>query len=109
MNKDTFTTPIVNYMMNVWEHEDIDKHQAELMLVHSMHHKVKMKPVAYFKKKLGRQNYTCTIFCRHWVWERNNWRMYVNNEQGISIEVDESLTGDQAKMAWYDFLNTVKQ
>lgn len=98
------STPIINYVMNTnWSPEEMQTFQNEMMAMHSAHHHVKMKAVDWMKSKLGRQSYTMTTFRRLWVWEREGWRVYVNNDMGIAFEVQEGLTKTQVKEQWDDF------
>jgi len=59
------------------------------------------------KKKLGRQNYTFVKGpdCRLWVWENpaEGWRVYANNQHGLSFEIlvpGKDPTEEKAWAAW---------
>jgi hypothetical protein len=43
-------------------------------------------------------------FVRNHVWETKFWTMYISSE-GISLEVEEALTPDQAHYVWKDWFN----
>jgi uncharacterized protein YqjF (DUF2071 family) len=41
------------------------------------------------------------------VWETNNWRIYVNNREGMSFEVPVDFTPEQAMNAWNEYVKIV--
>lgn len=59
--------------------------------------------VEFFKSKLGRQSYTWVGYSRKWVWETPDWRVYVNNNDGIALELRYDLSLTEARAAWEDF------
>lgn len=54
------------------------------------------------KSKLGKQKYCLNGSVRSWVWEGENWRAYVS-KRGLSFEVLETLSIDDAWMAWQEY------
>lgn len=62
-----------------------------------------MRPVEFHKYHLGRQDFCWSGEHRQWVWETKNWRVFVSNIRGISFEVKEGLTAEQARSAWDDY------
>ena len=56
--------------------------------------------VEWHKSKLGRQDYCWTGFRRHWVWEDEDFRIYVNNVAGIGFEVPVGYSSEEALRAW---------
>lgn len=66
-----------------------------------------MSSVQYHKHKLGKQSFCKNIFSRHWVWEGDNWRVYVSKE-GVSFEVLATLSFDEAWAAYQDYYNRIK-
>jgi len=95
------STPIINYVFN-WTAEESKAFQYELMAMYHMPRSKGMKPVEFFKSCFGKQNYTWTGERRNWVWEGPAWRVYVNNVQGLGIEIMTDLTKKQVELAWYD-------
>ncbi len=65
------------------------------------------KSVSFLKKRLGKQDYTCLLSCRFWVWETSNWRVYANNVKGTCFEIREDLTDEEAFLAWADFIKKI--
>lgn len=46
------------------------------------------KPVEAHKAIFGKQNYCFTGEYKYWVWDFGNWRVFVSNIRGISVEVE---------------------
>lgn len=111
MDKTTETTPIVNYAFNGadrgWDEAASEQFQRELGCMHALHHVASMKAVEWMKSILGKQSYTWTSYRRYHVWEQNDWRVYVNNDAGISLEVNSSIGSSAALEQWRDFFQTV--
>lgn len=87
--------------------EEYQQMQRDLMEYHGARRKYidrdtgkPRSPVEFAKWALGKQDYTWTSWKRNWVWERGLWRLFVNNEQGFSLEVKEGLTIEQAREVW---------
>ena len=107
------STPIINYVMNgECTREESIAFQAQLMAMHAAPRTVALNAykreewkgtVGFYKAVLGRQTYTWVGEYRCWVWETDDWRVYVGNIQGVSFEVREDLTKEQAMAAWDDF------
>jgi len=51
--------------------------------------------VARHKAVFGRQSYCWQGEYKFWVWDFQDWRIYVSNIKGISIEVDPSFDINQ--------------
>lgn len=105
MNRDTTTTPLTNLLTS---RDDLRDYSEVYSQVCSLYHDAKMRPVAFMKSRLGRQDYCFTGEFRYWVWEDDaGWRVYVSNHKGIGFEVDASLNLDEALKAWEDFQKRV--
>jgi len=90
------TTPIVN----VLDSQDIrDKFVLRyLALCHGKPKKGKV--VEWHKEKLGRQDRTWVGFRRYWIWEYEDFRLYVNNVVGVGFEIPLGTSSEQALQAW---------
>lgn len=69
-------------------------------------HQVGEDVVTFHKRVLGQQ--TCcwiggSANRRHWVWDRQTWRVYVNTEAGVQFEVPEDATPEQVWEALGDY------
>lgn len=97
MIKSDFTTDIYNYF---WDHNDL--HQIWT----SEYRMIKQYPIRDcridHKNKLGKQTYCIQLTNRNWVWEHDNWRVYIST-RGLSFEVKEDLTLQQVCAAWQDY------
>lgn len=59
------------------------------------------------KKVLGRQAFVFTSEFRHYVWETKLWRVFVSRWKGISFEVPEGISIEQAWTAWRNYVGRV--
>jgi len=57
--------------------------------------------------RIGRQSYVFTSEFRHYVWETESWRVFVAKGKGISFEVVDKMTSEQAWAAWADYVSRV--
>jgi hypothetical protein len=65
--------------------------------------------VAIHKERFGRQSYTFTgSEFRFWVWERDGYRVYVNNRKGICLEVQPETTPDEALRLWHRYREDIE-
>jgi len=103
------STPFVNYVFgnpsSLEEYESLNKEMREFHFARYAHERntgERLSCVDFAKKMLGRQDYTWCGEFRNWVWERGNWRLFVNNTQGFSFEVREDLEREQVLEAWKD-------
>lgn len=106
------STPIINCVFE-WTSEEMRVFQAEMMAVQRAPREIALNAykrdekikstVDFFKFCLGQQAYTWIGEYRFWVWERDDWRVYVSNTKGICIEVREGLSKLQVRVAWDDF------
>ncbi len=104
------TTSFINYLFELAQNcgeEEYKVLQKQLMEFHMARRKYPqdgkiLSCVAFAKLMLGKQDYTWTGSHRNWVWERNDWRLFVNNTQGFSFEVREGLSLEKAMTAWND-------
>ena len=110
------STPIVNKLWgegrDAWSDFEKEAFQSEMMAMHRAPRTVALNAykreewkgtVGFYKAVLGKQNYTWVGEYRFWIWERNGWRVYVSNIQGVSFEVQADFTKEQTKAAWDDF------
>jgi hypothetical protein len=104
MKKSDITTPLVNILRDHNQLSFMIEQLKEFMLIRPSG----VSSIKWHKQKLGKQKYCWKGFIKHWVWETDTWRVYVNKE-GSSFEVLESLNGDQAIEAWKDYYSKVKQ
>lgn len=52
--------------------------------------------VDFHRTRLGRQSFCWTGVHRYWIWDLPPLRLFVNNQKGIGVEVDPTLTVDEA-------------
>lgn len=100
MNKTDITTPIINLLHNIIYYDIMNVNYAKMQ---------KARPIGvsflkWHKQKLGKQKYCWTGFVKHWVWEFDNWRVYVSKE-GASFEVLADLSAEDALAAWDEYYN----
>lgn len=103
MNKNTLTTPIENYAWNEPRSPDTEFFREEMMDIMRLSHIHNVRPVQYFKSVLGKQSYVFLGSERMWVWERDNWRVYVGNNKGICLEVPLGLAPGEWKTSFHSF------
>lgn len=105
------STPIVNKIWD-WTDEEKTAFQSEMMAIHMAPRTIALgaykreewiKTVYFYKAIFGQQDYTWVGEYRFWIWERNGWRVYVSNIQGVSFEVQADLNKEQTRAAWDDF------
>jgi hypothetical protein len=104
------SVPIINYVF-YWSDGEVAAFSKEMMEAHAARGRCfdrdTKKPkscVAFVKEALGRQDY-CWLGSdrRYWVWERDDWRVYVNNVVGFTFEVRKGLSKKRVKEVWNDF------
>lgn len=106
MNRNTITTPILNFINTVTDRDLFLKLLDEQS---NLHHLSNKSAKNFHIEKLGKQDY-CQIIgiYRCWIWEGNNWRAYTS-KRGISFEVDESLILEDALAAWNDYYERMRK
>lgn len=103
MRKTDETTPIINIIFSSKDKSNqYIKDNMQIMFARG-----KKSSVEYHKVKLGKQNYCWLGSVRHWIWEGNNWRVYVS-KRGAAFEVLSNLTVDEAWGAWQDYFNKIR-
>jgi len=115
MNKHSFSdpftwnsTPVINFVNGMEGNERNTFLDTLLKNSMAMHHAPGPKNcVTFMKEKLGRQKLTWMGSCKQWVWEDENWRVFVNDDQGIAFEVRETLDHEQVLIAYDDFLTKI--
>lgn len=102
------STSFMNYLFEIARdcgEEEYKEIQKQMMEFHGARRKHPQEGkilscVEYAKFRLGEQDYTWTGSHRNWVWERGDWRLFVNNTQGFSFEVRDGLSLEKARAAW---------
>jgi len=100
------STPLINvlsYATTGTYKELVDSYFDETMKMHN----TLRPPVGSLKERLGKQSFTWNGEYRFWVWEGVDWRVFASDKQGVSFEVREGLTSEQAFAAWSDFKRRV--
>jgi hypothetical protein len=99
---DTF----INFVMRVKDKELYGELQGQVGKMHTAHgieHSVQ-----FHKRRLGKQD-----FCwqgsghRFWIWQRNNWIVFANNDHGASFEVLTTLSVEDAIESFRDYQRAV--
>lgn len=86
------TTPIENILQS--EPEAMDFYRRHyLRLSETM---LNFSPVTFHQSRLERQHFCWTGVHRYWIWDFPPFRLFVNNQKGVVIEVDPDLTVDEA-------------
>lgn len=94
----------LNFLFNVdggCKADELEVIQDQLGKMHRKAHEE--RPIAWHKRVLGRQNYTWNGEFRFWVWESENWRVYVSDKKGVCFEPRVGLSRLQAIEAWEDY------
>jgi len=86
-------TPIINVLAPPDIRDDFIKRY--IALCHGT-----MKPVERHKLKLGRQDRTWVGEYRYWIWEEDDFRIYVSNIKGVGFEVPVNFSSARAMQAW---------
>jgi len=107
MNRDYQGSDIQNYMFSLNQRKRSepttrDRVYWEVAEMMCEPRRWKLTPVEYFKQQLGRQDRTWNGEFRYWIWERRNWRAYVSNLRGISIELPAGLSEPEWLKCWAD-------
>jgi len=104
MKKNDLTIPIYNILFQFQDYNFIHKFNIEYLSIRPSD----VSSIEHHKNKLGKQKYCITLpFKRCWIWEGENWRVYVS-KKGAQFEVLENSTLEQAKIAWQDYYEKVK-
>lgn len=110
MNRKEESTPILNII-----HSDKDLYEKyyqdkladlKFKIDNPTHILSTLKAIPRIKAKFGKQNRTwigSSEIRRFYIWEGPNWRIYVHNVGGVSFEVKEGISPEQAYDAWTDF------
>jgi hypothetical protein len=98
MKKSDISTPIINVLKTKTNYDIMNNNYLKLMKARP----INVSSLQWHKKKLGKHKYCWTSFIKRYVWEFENYRVYVSKE-GVSFEVLESLSADQALDAWSDY------
>ena len=104
MDKQDVSTPIINIMSNNGGMHLSTEYLADQMLLVNKRSQAKLSSKEFHKLKLGKQKYCWTGFIRHWVWEGNDWRVYVSNN-GAAFEVKDGIDMVRAWAAWKDYFS----
>lgn len=72
-------------------------------------HTTKLSPVSYFKSIFGRQNYCFTDHEKFYIWEFDNYILFVSNKSGFHLEVLDGTSIVKAKDYWKNFLSLLKK
>jgi len=96
-DKERITTPVINLI--VGNHEYSEEYKNRMIynkLQRQMHSNKGETLISWHKKVFGRQSY-CYFNgeFRFWVWDFHDWRVWVNNNKGIAVEVDPSFDLEQ--------------
>jgi len=105
MNKHTETTPISNIIRCNDEYRE-KLHQDSFQI--SKHRDRKVTCIGLHEQKFGKCDRTwisVSELRRFHIWETDNWRVYVHNVQGASLEVPVDFTPEQAMKAWEEYRN----
>lgn len=94
------TVPVINFFTG-----DLDflKRYSEMMVVY---HAQTSGHVMEHKNKFGKQTYCWVGEYKYWVWDFGNWRVYVNNCRGVSIEFEPGTTQQEARKILADYWKT---
>jgi hypothetical protein len=96
-------TPIINVIQS--SHQALDRYYSDLTtdIKAKIENPPTLKTVELHKQKLGKQTTTWVGFGRFYVWIYPNWRIFVKNGHGVSFEVKDDLTPEEAMVAWNEY------
>jgi len=69
--------------------------------------RVAKPPVQWHKNRLGKQTKTWVGEFRFWIWEGENWRVFVNNTKGTCLEVKLDISKEKVLVAFEDYMTKV--
>lgn len=100
MDRETPTTPFVNYIFN---YELTNKEACGQLAEEYKWVTITMNPAKKeMKARLGRQTYCVQYTDRNWVWTGDLWNVLVSTT-GFTFEVKEGISFEEARAAWDDF------
>lgn len=103
MKRSDETTPLENIL----NQDPFDPRNQQYLLDFVSIRPYGMTSIQLNKNKLGKQKYYLVAgFVRCWVWEGENWRIYVS-KRGTSFEVLQHLSIDEAWIAWQEYRGLV--
>jgi len=85
------TEPVYNILRN--EPDYLDFYNKKMLKYYS----IVENHIEKHKEIFGKQTYCWTGSNKHWVWDFDKWRVYVNNIQGVSIEFTPFVHPEEAK------------
>lgn len=94
------TTPIFNVLYSRRWIQELRTFYDELRI---RRNQAGQSLVAFHKEHLGRQSFCYTTFRRYWVWDRPTWRVFINREMGVGLEIPEGATKKQAQAAFREY------
>jgi len=101
------TTPISNLMQDAEDHHTYSQlYRMACGAVRKFAGEV-TDTVESHKLLFGKQSFCWTGEFRHWVWDLDDYRLFVNNTKGIGIEVPEGTTRDEAFDTMFSYLKTI--
>jgi hypothetical protein len=95
--KERYTVPVINKLQfnRVCYNDYINgmiNFRAKLRDAQKIHN---LDLVGIHKQFLGKQSYCWTGYKKYWVWDFGEWRVYINNIEGIGIEVSDGASIDR--------------
>lgn len=95
-DKERETIPVINLLFGNKEYSDEFMKREGYNRLHRRIQDDIVDSVQWHKDVFGRQSYCWVGEYRFWVWDFHDWRIYVSNIKGTSVEVDPSFDAEQA-------------
>jgi len=101
--KEKESSPIINFHTQM-----AADYLEQYLTLCEITHKRKDTLIKEVQERLGQQTYCITFSRRYWVWQTDTYRLYVHNEQGLSVEVMLNTRNMHVKPpmeCWQDLVN----
>lgn len=105
MNRSDTTTSIINLMRGASD-TDVNSYR-DTSMTYQLLAREDGSVVKFHKSRLGKQDYCWNGEYRYWIWEGDDWRIYVSDIKGFCFEVAEGLNLSRALAVWNRYIWTV--
>lgn len=104
-DKNRTTIPFINLVQHLDREEYMKILDSWTHFMMHVHEESGQDLISAYKERFGRQDYTYITYRRYWVWEFPGYRVWVHNEDGLSLEVNEGTSKEKARDYVLDHIN----